>query len=122
MKNIILKLSVISLIGVLLYYLFRLNIANYLFILFIVSSLVFSFDSKISFSIAFILLFYVIFYTVLGDEKKAEIISVYTYYFLLLGFISEVVYIFFKMDDNDLLRKNNKEKILLSSNNKKGII
>lgn len=90
-KNIFLQFSLLLLILIWIYFLFNLSLINYLIIWFIISSIIFSIDSRISFSIALILLFYVVFYISSWDNKTAEKLSIYTYYFLVIWVWLEIL-------------------------------
>gem|GEM_PF-5140558 len=62
----------------------ELEIINFLILEFIIFSIFFKLDSRISFSIALVLLCYTIFFIFFEDKKMSEILSIYAYYFLII--------------------------------------
>jgi len=91
LKNIILKIFLFLTILIWMYFLFNFSLINYLITWFIISSIIFQIDSRISFSIALILLLYVIFYISFWDQKIAENLSIYAYYFLVIWVWIEIL-------------------------------
>ncbi len=67
-----------------------LSIASIIIFAFILFNIFFSIDTRFSFFIALSLLIFTSFYLLVGDQKIAESLSIYAYYFLILGVLFEI--------------------------------
>jgi len=83
------KSLIFIIIWVLLYS--YLSLINYLITLFIVFSIIFINDWRISFLIALLLLLYTVFHITIWDKKLAEQFSIYAYYFLVIWVWIEIL-------------------------------
>ncbi len=82
-KNLFIRIFLLIFFTILLLFL-ELEIINFLILEFIIFSIFFKLDSRISFSIALVLLCYTIFFIFFEDKKMSEILSIYAYYFLII--------------------------------------
>lgn len=78
-------------ISILLYLIWGGNILHFLFLFFIFVSLYFQLDSRISFFWALLLLFTVPLFLLLWDQVRAETVSIYVYYLLVIGVILSII-------------------------------
>jgi len=100
-------------ISILLYY-YWVSEINILIIFYLIFSILFYIDSRISFLIALILLSSTIVYLIIWDKKLAELLSINAYYFLIIWVIIEIKSNLFPKKE---IETSNKNKIVDLINN-----
>lgn len=86
----VLKYTLFFIIIIILYKFFDFSILNKIIILYLIFCLLFYIDSRISFLVALSLLSFVPIFIIMENKEKAEILSIYTYYFLVIWVVSEI--------------------------------
>lgn len=94
-KNIFMKSYIPKYIGVIvlaiLLYMFDISSTTLFFVVFFLFSILFPIDTRVSFFAALVLFVFVMFYIITGNTQMAEDLSIYAYYFLIMGVLLEIL-------------------------------
>ncbi len=99
------KYTIIFMYFLIMYKLVHLNPLHEIIFGYILFSLLFLIDGRVNFIVALILLWFTPVYLVIWDSKKAELLSIYAYYFLIIGVFMTIVEGYFIK--KEILDKNN---------------
>ncbi len=110
------KLISFLLIWGIIYFFFKESVGTFFWVLFIFLNVYFRLDARISFFWALLLLLMVPLFLILGDQTKAETLSIYVYYFLVLWVFFSIIESYYTNIYDAILWLITKGKKLLQEN------